>query len=449
MTIPIGQLGQQAVGAQVAHKAPPRAPEGDGHALRFASPAELRAATPPDVPWVWEGYVARGAVTLLAGKPKVGKSTLASSLIGAVVSHAGSFLERAVTGGPVVYVSEEGAGTLLGKLPNHDGLRVLTRDAAWPKPSWAQLVAAGVAEALRVGAVMLMVDTFAFWADLPPEAEKDAGAVQQAVGVLGEATRAGLAVPLFAHQRKAGGEGGDAVRGSSALAGAVDAVVEYERPQGDASGRQRQLVAVSRWPATPALLLVDHDVATSSWRVVGQGGARGEALGLSHREALLRAVPSEEPGATEDELVDVIGVDKRKLSGPLRDLLKEGLIERDGAGKKGNSYRYWRTPENAAPKSCPDAGAETGPERCCPAARPPRGGQHSISLQQKLPAAPPGGSFATDPDAEPTDRRTEQGDLDRCTQHPALCRCDRPIPVADLEADELRCALCGLTGDMG
>ena len=41
-----------------------------------------------------------------------------------------------------------------------------------------------------------------------------------------DATRAGLAVLLVHHQRKAGGEDGDAIRGSSALAGATDANVE-------------------------------------------------------------------------------------------------------------------------------------------------------------------------------------------------------------------------------
>ena len=58
---------------------PMTAGAGDGTpaTLRFASPGELRASTPPRPPWVWEGYLARGAVTLLAGKPKVGKSTLA------------------------------------------------------------------------------------------------------------------------------------------------------------------------------------------------------------------------------------------------------------------------------------------------------------------------------------------------------------------------------------
>src|ERR1700733_6248022 len=44
--------------------------------IRFVSPVELRASVPPEPPWIWGGYIARGAVTVLAGKPKAGKSTL-------------------------------------------------------------------------------------------------------------------------------------------------------------------------------------------------------------------------------------------------------------------------------------------------------------------------------------------------------------------------------------
>ena len=47
------------------------------HGLRFRSPSEVRAATPAEPPWMWRGYAARGEVTLFAGRPKGGKSTLA------------------------------------------------------------------------------------------------------------------------------------------------------------------------------------------------------------------------------------------------------------------------------------------------------------------------------------------------------------------------------------
>jgi len=194
--------------------------------LRFRTAVDLIDAAPPVVPWVLDGYIASGAITLLAGKPKVGKSTLICALIEALVTGARSFPGRAVTGGPVVLVSEESSGTLAGKLPYHPALQVLSRDDAFAKPDWADLIAGAVRHARREKAVLLVIDTLAYWSALGADREKDAGSVQEPMTPLIDATRAGPAVLLVHHQRKAGGEDGDAIRGSSALAGATDANVE-------------------------------------------------------------------------------------------------------------------------------------------------------------------------------------------------------------------------------
>src|SRR5271168_223450 len=123
--------------------------------LQFQSPSELRASAPAEPDWVLNGYLAAGNVTFIAAKPKAGKSTLLFAVADAIASHAPTFLGRAIHGGPVVILSEEGAGTLIHKLPANDDVRILTRDAAWPKPSWRDAITAGVEEALRIGAVML------------------------------------------------------------------------------------------------------------------------------------------------------------------------------------------------------------------------------------------------------------------------------------------------------
>ena len=46
--------------------------------LRIAPLHTALTHVPPEPPWLWDGYVAPGLVTLLAGRPKVGKSTLLS-----------------------------------------------------------------------------------------------------------------------------------------------------------------------------------------------------------------------------------------------------------------------------------------------------------------------------------------------------------------------------------
>ncbi len=78
--------------------------------------------------------MARGILTLLAKPPKAGGSTLAVALAEAVAREANAFLGRAISGGPVVYVSEEPAATLAHELLAIDTIGVLTRDAARPRP---------------------------------------------------------------------------------------------------------------------------------------------------------------------------------------------------------------------------------------------------------------------------------------------------------------------------
>src|SRR5215203_4497455 len=65
----------------------------------------------------------------------------------------------------------------------------------------------------------------------------------------------GLAVLIVAHQRKAAGKHGEAVRGSNALTGGVDVIIELERAGEDLGRRMRVLRAESRFTATPEELV--------------------------------------------------------------------------------------------------------------------------------------------------------------------------------------------------
>lgn len=327
-----------------------------GRALAFVSAVDLGAVTPSEPEWVWEGYAARGAVTLQAGKPKSGKSTIACALTDAVSAGAGAFLGRRVTEGAVVYVSEEGAGTLVHKLPASDRVRVLTRDAAWPKPTWPTLIAAAVAEAKHVGAVLLVIDALSFWAGFAEGQEKDAGSAQAVMNALAAATAAGLAVLVVHHQRKAGGEDGDAVRGSGAIFGAADVLLEVERAGEDAPPTQRRLVSTGRWPQAAPVLLADRDPASGAWRVIGEAAGRFEAAGLGARERILQGLPEGGDGTTEGELAQVLGLDPRKIGKPLRELVDDGLIDRSGGGRRGDPYRYTRAADDSPPDSPPGEG---------------------------------------------------------------------------------------------
>jgi len=67
---------------------------------------DLAAAAGPEVPWLWQGYLALGHVTLLASQWKSGKTTLLSVLLDRM--RTGQALAgRAVGHGKALVVSEE------------------------------------------------------------------------------------------------------------------------------------------------------------------------------------------------------------------------------------------------------------------------------------------------------------------------------------------------------
>src|SRR5947209_16016181 len=103
-----------------------------------------------------------------------------------------------------------------------------------------------------------------------------------------DATREGLAVLAALHQRKGGGEDGEAVRGSSAITGAADIVLELERGQ---RPTERVLLALSRYPSTLGSLVIERDPQTGSWRAMAEGerGDRGE---IGWAERILSAIPA-------------------------------------------------------------------------------------------------------------------------------------------------------------
>jgi hypothetical protein len=314
--------------------------EPEALAQLFMRVRERRVNLPPEPEWVWQGYVAKGMVTLFPGKPKAGKSTLVCALSEALVSGADEFLGRRVATGPVVYVSEESAVTITGKLPGEVWL--LDRETAWPRPGWSGLVHAAVAVAEREAAVLLVIDTFPYWAALPPDAEKDAGAVTEAMAELVGAVRHGLALVLVHHQRKGGGEELEGARGSGAIVGMPDAVIELERLGDGAPPNQRQLVAEARWPGVPGVLVIDRDPATGAYRVIGEGEDRADATGLAWRRRLLEALPFEdtlEEWPSYKELERQLGV-KSKWLGALQRLRGEGAVRRTGPGVSGHPYRF-------------------------------------------------------------------------------------------------------------
>jgi len=333
MTATMGDLAARALASQNGDA------YAEGSAIRFCSPQEIAARAPETPPFVWDGYLYRKAVTILASKPKGGKSTLTAALMEAMTARGVTeFLGRSIDSSPIVFVTEEGDSTLLHKLPQSAQIRVLSRDSVWPKPSWADMIDAAARECAQWECKLLVIDTFAFWAQLAADKEKDAGAIGAALDVLIQAASLGdFAVLLIHHSKKGGGEDGEGLRGSSAIAGAVDVILELDRPD-ESQPRQRALLGLSRYTETPGSLLVERS-PEGAWRVIGQSDDRTGARTLGLRDTILSALDTA-TAMTRSEIEEATGKAWRWIGPELRNLAAEGEVAISGDGVKGSPRTY-------------------------------------------------------------------------------------------------------------
>jgi hypothetical protein len=303
--------------------------------LPFASLSEALANVPPEPPWTWDGYAAPGTLTLLGGKPKVGKSTLLFALLEALLAGL-PFLGRRTTETGTLLLSEERHATLDEKARrfNLEGrMHLLMRHQAEGR-TWPQIVAESVDYCHQHQLGAIVVDTFGAWAGLRGEEMKNAGSVFEVMQPLQNAAAEGLAVFVAAHQRKADGTHGEAISGSNALAAAVDVVAELERGPQNLASNVRVLRALSRFSATPEE--VTAELADDVYRPLGDLQI---VIEETEREAVLDVIRAIGAGSAKD-VAGGTGFSESTARRRLDELASANRVSREGSGKRGDPYRY-------------------------------------------------------------------------------------------------------------
>jgi DNA-binding transcriptional ArsR family regulator len=209
---------------------------------------------------------------------------------------------------------------------------------------WPEVVRLAMTYCHRHELDVLIVDTWDRWTNLRGDSENAAGAVNEALEPLQYAAASGLAVLIVTHQRKSLGEFGEAVRGSNALTGGVDVVIELERPGASLSlsKHARALRAVSRFSSTPDELFLELDEEEGVFTAID---SPAEVKAAVERERILETLAALGESATSKEVAAQVELPEPTVRRYLKALLEGGHVTFTGGGKKNDPFRWMRVEE--------------------------------------------------------------------------------------------------------
>lgn len=306
---------------------------------------DLLSAGPATQTWIWQGYLGAGQVTLLTSQWKLGKSTLLAALM-ARMKAGGELAGLPVSAGKVVVVSEEnpskwyerGQGRSFG-----DHLCWFCRPfLGRPRlDEWLALIEQIGSLHARHGVALVVIDPLANLT--PMRCENDAGEMLKTLLPLQRLTALGLSVLLLHHPRKGPVVMGQAARGSGALSGYVDIIIEMQRvSRRNLKDRRRRLLAYSRHETTPTSRVIELTEDGTDYRFLGDSAELDFERGWPFLKNLLAeaAGPLTRVEIHRDWPDALVRPGKLTLWRWLARGVKEHLVECRGSGSRKEPYRY-------------------------------------------------------------------------------------------------------------
>jgi hypothetical protein len=295
--------------------------------------------------WIWDGLLGRGAITLLVSKWKAGKTTLLAGLLRALEASE-TFLGRPCSASRAIIVSEEAVelwAVRRRSIPIGPHVRLVSRPfAGRPTPEqWDELIRHVEGERERVGLDLLVVDTLMSF--LPGRSDCNPGPVLDLLYPLRRLATSGVSVMLLHHPRKEPADEGGVARGSGALLGFVDIILELSRHgRMAADSCRRRIAGFSRHRETPDSLVYEWTPGTPDFRAVADVLTTRFKENWPVIESILAGRTS---AATNKELLaDWPPGNPAPSAGTLYEWLsaaaKLNLVVRKGAGTKNKPYRF-------------------------------------------------------------------------------------------------------------
>ncbi len=311
-------------------KAQPGKEEAAPAALHFTSCGDLLSEPAERISWLVDQYLPSSGLSILAGKPKAGKSTLARCLALAV-ARGDPWLESITSRGAVFYLAleekrsevsrhfqdmgatgEDDIHFFIEPSP-HDGMALLRQAAENVKP--ALIIVDPLIKMVRV-------KDLNDYAQVSPALEP----------LLSLARETGAHVMAVHHLGKGEREGGDSMLGSTAILAAADTAFFLKR-----SEKYRTIHSIQRYGTDMKEITLNMDEAT---RVITAGAPRQEVDQAQVGEAILAHLRGLTEPAEEKDINE--GVEGRRTTkfSALRKLFDEGKVTRTGDGKRGKPYLY-------------------------------------------------------------------------------------------------------------
>jgi hypothetical protein len=321
------------------------ADRGPGREWPAAKPASEVGRDAPAMDFLLGGVIALGHITLLSALLKCGKSTLLALLLNAL-ERGDDFLGFKTRPANVLYVTEESEqiwrDERIVPLGIADHVHFVNQPfLGKPSPSeWVAFLDYLLGLHQRSKYDLLVIDTLTnLW---PVRNENDAAEEVTALMPLRKLTAAGMAVLAVHHFGKADLSEGKGARGSTALGGFVDVLLELKRFNPDEpADRCRVLTGWGRFRGVPAELVIR---LSDDGRHYAAEGDRREVTKRSTAEVLWSILPRSEPGLNWGEIRDGWPNERVPRKNTVMAALKAGHGTRFGStgdGKKASPRRYY------------------------------------------------------------------------------------------------------------
>jgi len=292
--------------------------------------SDLMAEPEEAISYIVEGLLPSAGISLFAGKPKAGKTTLARDLA-LCIAQGKDFLNRTVVKGSVIYLALEEKRSEVKRHFQDMGV-IGDEEIHIHAASAPQNAIAGLNELARIWTPRLIIidPLFRF---ISVRDGNDYASVTKALEPLVNLARdTGAHVMCVHHLGKGEKNGADAILGSTAIYAAVDTAILLKR-----SEKYRTIHSVQRYGTDLEESVIEFDAETRTSKI---SGTKTEAeIDRIGKEICNYISAQKEPVFEKDIKENIEGTNAYRVKA-LRNLVDTGKVIREGKGGKGDPYNY-------------------------------------------------------------------------------------------------------------